>query len=85
MGLLTVGGASIATAAPADAALTCSASVPKDTQAKGSCSGSGTWRLKAACAFEPDKYTSWLKQSSGTSSMYKECTFSVQKASVEIS
>lgn len=83
--VLAGGGVGLASAQVADAALTCSTSLPANTQAKGTCAGSGTWRLKAQCQYELDKYTSYVKQTSGTTSLYKECTFKATGAVVEIS
>lgn len=83
-GMIAAGGIALGSAQAADAALTCSASTPANTLAKGTCSGNGTWRLKAKCQMEPDKYTSSVKQTSGSTTLYKECTFKVQGAVIEI-
>ena len=72
--LVATGGVGLASAQPAGAALTCDHS-HSGTQAKGWCTGSGTWRLKAKCQAEPDRYTDYVKQTSGTTTLYKECTF----------
>jgi hypothetical protein len=61
-------------AGPAQAAgLNCSDGLNNATQAWGTCTGSGTWRLTVDCYLWGANSTNWYTQSSGTHSLYAVC------------
>ncbi len=64
-------------------ALTCTTTV-YNTVGKGTCTGSGYWKLKVACQAQTDKTTSRIHQNGGTVNQYAECTFKATSASVII-
>lgn len=80
---LMLGGAGLASASAANAALSCSTTT-YNTVGKGTCSGSGYWKVKVACQAQPDVYSSRIYQQSGTTSQYGECRFSAQNTYVII-
>ncbi len=82
--LLAVAGApAIANAAPAEAALTCWTTT-YNTVGNGTCRGSGYWKTKVTCAWEPARSSSRIYQSRGTVSQYASCAIDVTGTYVEI-
>jgi hypothetical protein len=61
-------------AGPAQAAsLSCSHGLNNATQAWGTCTGSGTWRLTVDCYLWGANSTNWYEQGGGTHSLYAVC------------
>jgi hypothetical protein len=48
------------------------------------CTGKGTWRGKADCAYEGDRYTRWVTQGKGPHREYLNCTFKMRNISYEV-
>jgi len=61
-------------AGPAQASgLSCSDGLNNATQAWGTCTGSGTWRLTVDCYLWGANSTNWYNQGGGTHSLYATC------------
>ncbi|WP_103528906.1 hypothetical protein [Streptomyces sp. SM12] len=78
-----------ATAAPAAddvsaAALSCITS-HGSTGGWAECTGSGEWRAKSQCNWEPDKSSAWVDQRGGTTRISApDCTFGITGVVVEL-
>ncbi|MER6719018.1 hypothetical protein ABT394_12400 [Streptomyces halstedii] len=72
-------------AAPAQASsLSCSKTVGS-SGGTAWCTGSGTWRVKAVCNYESDKYSGWITQNSGTKyATVPQCTFNIENIIFEV-
>lgn len=75
-----IGGAQQASAAPT--ALSCSKQWG-NTVGWATCSGSGTFRVKAICKWETDKHSSWITISGGSAKMdAPACRYKIERIEV---
>lgn len=82
--MIVVGvGAQQATAAP-KASLSCTKQWG-NTVGWATCTGNGTFRVKAICKYESDKHSSWLTLHNGTAKVVPPaCTFKIERIEVHV-